>query len=187
MAQAFRALSRLGVRRSSPGLVRLLHTSKPAFSDLDPSRVSRGNLFHSTLWKEHRATAQNGTMLSGDGDWAGGLVGLEKNPDVVQDLTKLCKYLLKVLEEMPDSAFKESNLQRTKWKLSVLESGKSEEEMKEEFGFGELEEIHATTYGVLHMIKQLGKDWFTTPHPAVPPEELLMNDPEFQAQNKSVP
>eukprot|EP00960_Hanusia_phi_P078296 768802-Hanusia_phi.AAC.10 len=58
--------------------------------------------------------------------------------------------------------------------VPILESGKSEQEMKDAMEFGELEEVgavynscrsltrkyqvHATTMGVLHIIKQLGKE-----------------------------
>jgi len=38
---------------------------------------------------------------------------------------------------------------------------------------GELEEVHAVVRGELELIKKLGKEWFTTPSPDVPPEQLL--------------
>ena len=38
---------------------------------------------------------------------------------------------------------------------------------------GELEEVHAVVRGELELIKKLGKEWFTTPTPGVPQEQLL--------------
>ena len=35
------------------------------------------------------------------------------------------------------------------------------------------EEVHAVVRGELELIKKLGKEWFTTPSPDVPPEQLL--------------
>jgi hypothetical protein len=48
-------------------------------------------------------------------------------------------------------------------KRQVLKSGKSQEEMEEEFAFGPLEEVHAATRGELELIKTLGKSWFDAP------------------------
>ena len=42
-----------------------------------------------------------GSLLSGEGDWAGGIVGLERNYEVVEDLTTECEYLVEVLKIMP--------------------------------------------------------------------------------------
>ena len=36
----------------------------------------------------------------------------------------------------------------------------------------QLEEVHAVVRGELELIKKLGKEWFSTPHPDCPPEEL---------------
>ena len=58
-------------------------------------------------------------MLTGDGDWAGGIVGLERNPDVVKDLTSLCEYMLEVLKTMPESDYRSSVEKRTNFKLKV--------------------------------------------------------------------
>jgi len=108
-------------------------------------------------------------LQSGDGDWAGGIVGLERNYEVVEDLTKECEYLLEVLKTMDASVYKSAVMAKTEFKLKVLRSGKSEEEMKEEIGFGELEEVHAVVRGELELIKKLGKAWFSSPAPALPP------------------
>ena len=58
-------------------------------------------------------------MLTGEGDWAGGIVGLERNPDVVKDLTALCEYALEVLKTMPESAYRSDIEKRTNFKLKV--------------------------------------------------------------------
>ena len=39
-------------------------------------------------------------MQSGEGEWAGGLVGLERNYEVVEELTAECEYLMQVLKTM---------------------------------------------------------------------------------------
>ena len=96
--------------------------------------------------------------MSGEGDWAGGIVGLERNYQVVEELTAECEYL----NSMPASAYKDAMLAKTEHKLGVLKSGKSEDEMKEALAFGELEEVHAAVRGELELIKALGKEWFTT-------------------------
>ena len=110
--------------------------------------------------------------MSGEGDWAGGIVGLERNYEVLEDLTAECEYMMEVLKTMPASAYKDAVMAKTEFKLSVLKSGQSEEEMKAAIGFGELEEVHAVVRGELELIKKLGKEWFSTPHPDCPPEEL---------------
>jgi hypothetical protein len=58
-------------------------------------------------------------MLTGEGEWAGGIVGLERNPDVVKDLTALCEYALEVLKTMPESAYRTDVEKRTNLKLKV--------------------------------------------------------------------
>jgi len=42
-----------------------------------------------------------GSLMSGDGDWAGGIVGLERNYEVVEELITECEYLMEVLKTMP--------------------------------------------------------------------------------------
>jgi hypothetical protein len=59
-------------------------------------------------------------MLTGEGDWAGGIVGLERNPEVVKDLTGLCDYVLEVLKTMPESQYRSDVEKRTNFKLKVL-------------------------------------------------------------------
>jgi hypothetical protein len=59
-------------------------------------------------------------LLTGEGDWAGGLVGLERNPEVVKDLTALSEYTLEVLKTMPESAYRTEIEKRTNFKLKVL-------------------------------------------------------------------
>ncbi len=58
-------------------------------------------------------------LLTGDHEWAGGIVGLEKNHEVVKDLTDMCDYLVKVLNTMNDSPYKRHVMERTNYKLSV--------------------------------------------------------------------
>jgi hypothetical protein len=119
-------------------------------------------------------------MLTGEGDWAGGLVGLERNPEVVKDLTALCEYALEVFKTMPESQYRSDVEKRTNFKLKVptvlycarraradpavsvqvLRSGVSEEEMIEKLDFGPLEEVMAVVRGELELIKKLGKDFF---------------------------
>ena len=59
-------------------------------------------------------------MMTGEGDWAGGMVGLERNPDVVKDLTAICEYALEVLKTMPESHYRSDVEKRTNLKLQVL-------------------------------------------------------------------
>ncbi len=58
-------------------------------------------------------------LMTGNYEWAGDIVGLEKNPEVVKDLTEMCEYLVKVLTTMSDSPYKRHVMDRTNYKLSV--------------------------------------------------------------------
>jgi hypothetical protein len=60
----------------------------------------------------------------------------------------------------------------TKFKIAVLESGKSQSEMEEILDFGPLEEVQAVVHGMLEMVQVLGKDWFGSP----------MSDEEIEAK-----
>jgi len=42
-----------------------------------------------------------GSLMSGEGNWAGGIVGLERNYEVVEELITECEYLMEVLKTMP--------------------------------------------------------------------------------------
>ena len=43
---------------------------------------------------------RSGSLQSGEGEWAGGIVGLERNYEVVEELTAECEYLMQVLKTM---------------------------------------------------------------------------------------
>lgn len=58
-------------------------------------------------------------LLSGDHPWADNIVGIEPNPEVIEDMTEMCEYLVKVLNTMNDSEYKRAVMQRTEWKLKV--------------------------------------------------------------------
>lgn len=145
-----------------PAVARSFHVSAPARTSFEDSRIARPHCHHASLWKIWKPLSANGSLMSGEGDWAGGIVGLERNYQVVEELTAECEYLLQVLNSMPASAYKDAMLAKTEHKLGVLKSGKSEDEMKEALAFGELEEVHAAVRGELELIKALGKEWFTT-------------------------
>ena len=46
------------------------------------------------------APPRAGSLQSGEGEWAGGIVGLERNYEVVEELTAECEYLMEVLKSM---------------------------------------------------------------------------------------
>ena len=158
--------------RVTPAVARSFHVSGVAQTSFDDSRIARPHCHHASLWKIWKPLSANGSLMSGEGDWAGGIVGLERNYEVLEDLTAECEYMMEVLKTMPASAYKDAVMAKTEFKLSVLKSGQSEEEMKAAIGFGELEEVHAVVRGELELIKKLGKEWFSMPHPDCPPEEL---------------
>ena len=58
-----------------------------------------------------------GSLLSGEGEWAGGIVGLERNYDVVEELTTECEYLVEVLKTMDASPYKDAVLAKTEVSL----------------------------------------------------------------------
>lgn len=51
--------------------------------------------------------------MSGEGEWAGGIVGLERNYNVVEELTAECEYLVEVLKTMDASAYKDAVMAKT--------------------------------------------------------------------------
>merc|ERR1740117_1084059 len=88
--------------RVAPAVARSFHVSAPACTSFDDSRIARPHCHHASLWKVWKPLSANGSLLSGEGDWAGGIVGLERNYEVVEELTAECEYLKKVVETMPD-------------------------------------------------------------------------------------
>lgn len=166
-------MSRAARIRAAPAVARSFRVSAPVRTTFEDSRIARPHCHHASLWKIWKPLSANGSLQSGEGEWAGGIVGLERNYEVVEELTAECEYLMEVLKSMEASAYKDAAMAKTEHKLSVLKSGKSEAEMKDAIGFGELEEVHAVVRGELELIKKLGKEWFTTPSPDVPPEQLL--------------
>jgi len=171
MRAVLRSLPRAAAAR--PAVARNFHMSAPALTSFEDSRIARPHCHHAALWKHWKPLAANGSLLSGEGEWAGGIVGLERNYDVVEELTAECEYLVEVLKTMDASAYKDAVMAKTEHKLGVLKSGVPEDEMKAAIGFGELEEVHAVVRGELDLIKNLGKEWFTTIGPDVPPEQTL--------------
>merc|ERR1719478_340719 len=143
------SLARSGAARMTPAVARSFHVSGVAQTSFDDSRIARPHCHHASLWKIWKPLSANGSLMTGEGE-----------------------YMMEVLKTMPASAYKDAVMAKTEFKLSVLKSGQSEEEMKAAIGFGELEEVHAVVRGELELIKKLGKEWFTMPHPDCPPEEL---------------
>mmetsp|Transcript_14220 Transcript_14220/g.34785 ORF Transcript_14220/g.34785 Transcript_14220/m.34785 type:complete len:170 (-) Transcript_14220:220-729(-) len=165
MQTARRGLSVLAAGRSvaARATVRSFRSTAATRITYDEWAQAKPHCHHQSLWKEFKPVGPNGGLLSGNHPWAGNLVGLEPNPEVIEDLTEMLEYTIKVLNSMNDSEYKRQVMQRTEFKLKVLKSGKTKEEMEEEIGFGVLEEVHAATRGELELIKALGKDWFDSP------------------------